>query len=531
MTFLHFNCRSLKRNFEKLVCCLESINQPVSIIGISESWLKKQDDNYINLSHYSFVGNSRTTKKGGGVGIYIYDTLTFKRRTDLEVFNDTIEGVCIEILGKGKSYIVLVVYRPPNYPVSRFIEFLMPVLNAISIEDKECVLMGDFNVDIMNYNHSAPVNDFVDTLCSFSLIPQIIKPTRITSHCATNLDNIFCNHPDKVIQSGIVITDVSDHLTPFVIVSTSIFNGLSNTGITIHKRIFNDDNIKLFQNKLQLVNWECLNSLQDVDEQFDKFLSTYLNVFEECFPVTTLKIKSTINRKPWFTSYLKKICRKKHKLYKKFVNNPSSHRETVYKTYRNFASDEIRKSKRKYYNNKFNNLKNNPRGTWKVINEVLHKDTKKREFQIVDSNGANIVDKNVIANRFNSYFCKIGLDIQENVASSNTTETRFDKYLAGNVVDSLFFSKVALGDILNVVHKLDPKKSPGFDTIDPKIVKLSICAIVNPLCDIFNASLVQGKFPSSLKMAKVIPVFKNGDRSKLTNYRPISVLTVFSKIF
>ena len=70
----------------------------------------------------------------------------------------------------------------------------------------------------------------------------------------------------------------------------------------------------------------------------------------------------------------------------------------------------------------------------------------------------------------------------------------------------------------------------GYDEISAKIVKSSINAIVSPLCNIFNSSLEKGIFPNALKIAKVIPIYKNGSKNMLNNHRPISILSIFSKI-
>ena len=78
---------------------------------------------------------------------------------------------------------------------------------------------------------------------------------------------------------------------------------------------------------------------------------------------------------------------------------------------------------------------------------------------------------------------------------------------------------------------LKPNKSSGFDNIKPSILRRVIVFIVKPLSHIINCSLVSGNVPDDLKIAKVIPVYKKGDPSSYENYRPVSVLSCFSKIF
>ena len=77
-----------------------------------------------------------------------------------------------------------------------------------------------------------------------------------------------------------------------------------------------------------------------------------------------------------------------------------------------------------------------------------------------------------------------------------------------------------------IINKLDSCKSPGSDNIGLRLVIYIVPAIINPLVDIFNKSFAAGIVPDRLKTAKVVPVYKKGDRSLPTNYRPISLLSI-----
>jgi hypothetical protein len=85
-------------------------------------------------------------------------------------------------------------------------------------------------------------------------------------------------------------------------------------------------------------------------------------------------------------------------------------------------------------------------------------------------------------------------------------------------------------EIIDIVHNLKANKSAGHDELSPRVIKSVISSIAQPLSDIFNLSLSTGVFPDKLKIAKVSPIFKADDKLSVNNYRPISVLPVFSKI-
>ena len=93
----------------------------------------------------------------------------------------------------------------------------------------------------------------------------------------------------------------------------------------------------------------------------------------------------------------------------------------------------------------------------------------------------------------------------------------------------MYLRPITPSEVLDIVHAFDNNKSPGSDDIHSRVVKQSITFILNPLCNIFNLSLERGIFPQNLKRAKVIPIYTKGEHNKLNDYRPISLLSIFSK--
>ena len=97
-----------------------------------------------------------------------------------------------------------------------FLEKFNEILAKITRNDKYCYLGGDYNIDLFHYSDHAPTQEFVDSLFSHMFIPLINRPTRITAHSATLIDNIFTNNVRCKHFNGIVINDISDHLPVFV---------------------------------------------------------------------------------------------------------------------------------------------------------------------------------------------------------------------------------------------------------------------------------------------------------------------------
>ena len=121
----------------------------------------------------------------------------------------------------------------------------------------------------------------------------------------------------------------------------------------------------------------------------------------------------------------------------------------------------------------------------------------------------------------------MGPSLANDIPKSNDT---FSTYLTDAVGDTLFLKPVTKADIINLVNNTKSKKSKDHDDIDMCLVKTLIPYLVIPLEHIFNISLQAGVFPDGMKIARVIPLFKNGNINDFTNYRPISLLSQFSKI-
>ena len=134
-----------------------------------------------------------------------------------------------------------------------------------------------------------------------------------------------------------------------------------------------------------------------------------------------------------------------------------------------------------------------------------------------------------IANEFNNFFVNVGPNLAREIEEPREKDGLDEKLINLNP-HSIFISSVNEQEILQIVNKFKNKKSTDHTNNDMMIVKNIIETIVTPLTHICNLSFETGIFPEKMKTAKVIPIFKNGDKQELTNYRPISLLSQFSKI-
>ena len=168
------------------------------------------------------------------------------------------------------------------------------------------------------------------------------------------------------------------------------------------------------------------------------------------------------------------------------------------------------------------------RYSWKLINEVINKSNLKPELpDCFKRNESLITDPTEISNNFNEYFVNVGPNL---AAKIPIREVHFSTFLGERSSNSIFLEAVTEKEVEFEISQLNGKKSSGYDEIPPKLVKNISKHIVKPLTYIYNQSLLTGVIPNDLKIALVTPVFKANHKEKFNNYRPISVLSCFSKI-
>jgi hypothetical protein len=530
MSFLHINCRSLIGNFDRFRVLTTNLLDSFSVIGVSETWLNDDTFNMVNLPGYNFISNHRRGKTGGGVGLYLGDYFQYKLIQDCNISNpEVIESLFVEISNPlGKNIIVGTVYRPPNQNLVSFIEDFNKIISIISKDNKQCYIMGDFNLDLLHCDHHAYTQEFIDSLFSHMFIPLINKPTRLTSHSATLIDNIFTNCFTQNIVNGIILNDLSDHLPVFALSSTKFEK--PNNETTYYTRDYNDLNIIKFQTKLSQVEWTRVLIGQDPNRLYDVFAEEYYRHFEDCFPLKISKLNSCRKSKsPWITKGLLTSVKKKNKLYKKYLANPTPVRDSQYKRYKNKLNHLIRISKKTYYDKKFELAKSDLKTTWKLINEVTNLKRKKPSLpSSFRSNNMTINEPSKIANDFCKYFSEIGPSLARKIPPTNRS---FHEFLGPTISETIFLKPTTVNELREICMSFKNGKAPGYDNLPIHIIKKSFELISEPLMLVINSSLEAGLFPDKLKVAKIIPIYKAGEVDTFTNYRPISILSSFSKIY
>ena len=360
-----------------------------------------------------------------------------------------------------------------------------------------------------------------------SFLPCINRATRVTRKKETCIDNIIMKYDtDKQILSGVIAERVSDHLPIFVIDSAAEIP-ITTKKVYYTSTPITDVAIVKLKDELSCRDWSPVIDELDADKSYAKFEHIFSNDYNKNFKEVKklVKVKEIINK--WMTGALRKSSKKKQLLYKKFLKTKRVADEVRYKKYAKIFEKAKEQAKKNHYSNLLTQHKNNLKESWNIMKEIISK--KKAKYGLptkISINGVSISEPKLIAENFNDYFSNIGKKLASKVGKASKSYKDFLTFTE----TEFKFNDLTQHELKDSFNSLKTGKSPGIDKYHVDVVYKLYKELSVPLTHIFSLSLKTGVFPSLLKIAKVIASFKTGDTEDIGNYRPISILSVFSKL-
>ena len=172
-------------------------------------------DDEIKISGFHLIRKDHNSY-GGGVLMYIWVTILFSKRNDL-LTACSLEILCVEISRPcSKPFLVFTWYRPPG-SITRLFDDFEIFLRRCDLENKELLLMGDLNCDVIKSPPDAHMHRLLFLSCIYQFEQLINEPTRVTRMSATLIDLIFTNKKENIIKSGVIHLGISDHSLIFAI--------------------------------------------------------------------------------------------------------------------------------------------------------------------------------------------------------------------------------------------------------------------------------------------------------------------------
>ena len=366
----------------------------------------------------------------------------------------------------------------------------------------------------------------LDNLFSDLNLTQIIsEPTHFRDNCLPScIDLIITDQPNLVLDSGVrpSLDPLCKHQITFCKTNFSI------PPPSAYKRKvwqFNEAESVLITRAMDQFPWvERLDQLKENPSLQVKLLNeTILNIMSTFVPNKTISIKPS--EPEWIHRDIKNMLRKQNRMYKKFKNHGFKEVDRIsLDLYRIECNDAIEKSKTNYLLNLGNKLTDKSRGLkayWKIVNNLLNKCKAPRIPPLLIA-GQFITNCKEKASYFNNFF------VAQCQPFENGSTLPDPNPLTNAKLDTF---EVTNENIKNILIGLKANKAHGYDNISVNMIKLCGDSLVVPLKLIFNNILRTAKFPNQWKRANVTPVHKKESKQLIKNYRPISLLPIFAKVF
>ena len=533
---LHHNTRSLLTEGRMIDygVLLDSINNPFHIIGLSETWLKQDNVNDVEIEGFEHIylvrptdGINSNKESGGGLSFFIRQGVEYKVCENMKVIQPFMEALFIEVFFNNRKYMIGLIYRVTNTNINSFIDGLNEMIEPI--ENKhEVILMGDFNIDLLQDNRYT--RDFQNMLQCNYLAPTILEATRVASVTRndeiqlteTLIDNIFINRSTD-FKFGLLYSSITDHYPVF----TTILYGSPNTKNdtapnTTEIRLIDDFKIRKFKSALKLSFLSSLHNIDNAQQAFTHFFEIFNSLYDKYFPIVTKLVKEKSLLKPWVSENLVRRIKIRDNLARKY-NKGRIARDT-YTRFRNKLTSQLRTAKSNYFKSEFAKCHGNGKKTWAIINNNIRKTIRTNNVKLKENE--NFLNTDAVPNKFIDYFSNIASQLASEVAPSDKNAA---SYLKNRNSNSFFMIPIVNKEVETAITQL--KSSSSLLSISTSILEC-VKDIISPyLSHIFNLCLNQGYFPEELKLGRITPIHKKGCKLQVNNYRPVCNLSPFSKIF
>ena len=510
------NIRSLNCNYTKLKILIKSLKCKPYIIVCTETW-DLPNPQFFAIHGYKLYYNHGTLNKNDGVVVYIKDCVSEITEIieigKLKILNSRIS------LNNNSNLEISALYRCHDLPRLEFISNVKSYIKS-KRNIKNHLIVGDFNINIMNEDEYSL--ELLGNMMEKGFFPGFIHTTRPNNSGGVGscIDNIYIRTASIDTRTFKITIPFTDHYPLFLKLNKS----------PKEKKVNNKYhyNYSKLQNIALTKNWNIIESMHDPDEATEFLISEIQDCLEKSKEVFKTKNNNRYPRKDWITKAIMISCEKKEQLYIKMRKEPNNnHIKLEYKNYIKRLNKVINEAKIKHERNLIKNNINNPKQLWKYINKKIGTNLKKDNAinKIILTNNCIIEDQTQIANHMNSYFCTIGKNLSNKIIKPHGKQLQ----LPTMNIDTIYLKLTNSIEILEIIDNMKIKNG-GIDKISTKALKILSYQIVNVLTHIFNLCIEKSTWPRALKTAEVVPIFKSGSKSEISNYRPISLISNIAKI-
>ena len=479
-------------------------DQTIDVIAFNETRLASYiSSKQMKIKGYELVRCDRNCD-GGGACIYLRDTINFIDKKDL--VPQDLEAVCVEITRRNtKPFLVTTIYRPPDSP-SEYFDKCEELITNIDSLDKEFYVLGDLNCSwLKEYKYETKR---LKAFCDLYQLTQLIKePTRITETSSSLLDVIITSHPERIVHSGVRHIGVSDH---------SLIYAIKKSNVTSPQKpkIIKTRNFRNFDNNdflwdLSGQPWSNLQYCHNIEQMWSLWKSMFITIVDKHAPIKRKRIRSSSI--PWVTPEIKQLIFERDKIKHKHAITKNRELWDDYKRLRNKVNKAIKNKKCHYYQHKIEVNKDNPKGTWRILNSLMGRTPNNKSINEIKVNGNSVSSPGEIAECFNNFFVEVGPKLAS--CMDHSCDHNFRDYIP-TAANHFAFTTTNYTKVLKVIERLSSTKATGLDEISAKMLKHAAPVITESLTFVFIASStlvffqLNGKKLGSVHCSKMVPEVK-----------------------
>lgn len=469
----------------------------------------------IDIAGYNAVYTCSKSARTGGSIIYIKENLRYKEIEKTEInMNLWISG--IETTIEKQKYSLYSLYHSPSSSDADFLGILDEFLDNMRL-DTICIILGDFNIDLASDNFYS--NKMKDLISKHGLYQLIDECTRITKNSSTKIDLLITNN--KNIKFSV-------HPTPKITDHSMISVDLKEQGMeTIIKKIIrNYKNMDTVAYQLKLMDMTWQTNCYDVNILSNTLTENLTLALDEFAPEHEVTIKTKWGNKMWWNDEINNEIRERDILYKKAMRTKADQDWESFKQKRNRVVAFIRTTKVNYYNEKVDEIKNNPKEMWKTLKTMLNNKISKGTKNEILFDG-KLVTGSKISDFFNGFFLNSISDIVDNIVQSKTPEESIADIHTDCRLEK--FCRLEMSQMRKIVNSMKNKES-NTDGVTVGILKAAFESIGDKILNLINCSMDTGTFPMNWKTNVVIPIEKRNNTIRCEEFRPINLVPPYEKL-
>ena len=530
LKIVQLNCRSIYGKIDEINC----LYKDVDILSCSETWLTdKITDHMVSILNMEIfrwdrqngLRNGVRKSKGGGVACYINNKLGLDCRimSDLTFTNSDIELLTLQCVHTfGKKVYIMTLYRPPDGSIKNFFEILNKLLDDNPLLNSEFWLMGDFNIDFLK-RQDMKTKTLHEFLRVNGLRQHITLPTRLSGFGKSCIDFIISNIDESLIVSSGTLNDVvSDHLPVYICIKKS----RNKPEFTKTKgRTYKNYDKPLLQNLLRIEDWVPFYQLTDPSELWDFIVSIIKKHLDVMCPLKYIRVRT--DSPPWINQDVIELINDRNISYRKARTSGCLDDLRNARLLRNRTNVFIRNSKASYIKETLNRHKNDPKKFWRTLNETLLKGKSDCSHITFDRGDGQYTGISEASEYINNHFANIGSRLYNQFKDSVSIDSFSELYNLPTADDE---TELTVENILSAVRSINIHKSSGIEFMPTFILKDCFEILALQITYMFNQSMLLGIFPKSWAIATITPIPKNGNKSFVNNWRPISIIPLVGKL-